>query len=178
MSSEEPPPAVTQLQAEMKELKKMMADLTLLVQTQNQLQTTPSKSLGNMPSASQAVIEDEEVVYMPAQAPQVSSDSVETRALWEKLDKCRCCGAPARRRHRTRGRAVAHRHLHEEIPNHSSKSDAYVSVSDEHKAEAILFLVEGRPKALSQRSDPKRRIHPYKESIERGKYTEVEAKTE
>ena len=72
----------------------------------------------------------------------------------------------------------AHRHLHEEIPNHSSKSDAYVSVSDEHKAEAILFLVEGRPKALSQRSDPKRRIHPYKESIERGKYTEVEAKTE
>lgn len=29
-----------------------------------------------------------------------------------------------------------------EIPNHSSKSAAYVSVSDEHKAEAILFLVD------------------------------------
>lgn len=72
----------------------------------------------------------------------------------------------------------AHRHLHEEIPNVSSSSDAYVSVSDEHKAEAILFLVFGRPKALSQRSDPKRRIHPYKKEIERGKYTEVEAETE
>ncbi|KAJ4949857.1 hypothetical protein NE237_008248 [Protea cynaroides] len=97
MSSEEPPPAVTQLQAEMKELKKMMADLTLLVQTQNQLQTTPSKSLGNMPSASQAVIEDEEVVYMPAQAPQVSSDSVETRALREKLDKLEHCSFERKR---------------------------------------------------------------------------------
>lgn len=58
----------------------------------------------------------------------------------------------------------AHRHLHEEIPNHSSKSDAYVSVSDEHKAEAILFLIEGKPKAPNQREASVHTKNPSKEA--------------